>query len=155
MRSRSRLPRPSSPVVAWGAAAVTAAALYALPPLALAAVVGGAGRIVALAACLAVLVFAAVRLWSPLVVLGAALIGAVGAVAFAAATALGETCGTSGLAQGVEVAGGLALAVPLGAWGVRRGAQVLWALPAGWLAAAAWYVAWAHVIPGGTGGCFE
>ena len=108
-----------------------------------------------LAGCLAVLVVAAVRLWSPLVVLAAALLGAVGAVAFVAVTTFGETCGTSSLAQGVETAGGLALAVPLGAWGVRRGAHALWTLPAGWLVAAAWYVAWAHVIPGGTGGCLE
>jgi len=56
-----------------------------------------------------VLVVAAVRLWSPLVVLAAALLGAVGAVAFVAVTTFGETCGTSSLAQGVETAGGLAL----------------------------------------------
>lgn len=155
MRSPSRLPQRSSRVVTWGAAAITAAALYALPALALAVAIGGGWAIAALAACLAVLVFAAVRLWSPLVVLAAAITGAVGAVGFVAVTSLGEACGTSTLAHSVEIAGGIALAIPIGAWGVRRRAHVLWALPAGWLVAAGWYVAWAHVIPGGTGGCFE
>ena len=96
----------------------------------------------------------AALLWSPLVVLVAAVVSAV----FAAITLVGasffDTCGSSRAATIVEVAGGV-LALAIGTWGVRRGPRVLWAIPVGWLVYGVWVVLSSHVIPGGSGGCFE
>ena len=104
---------------------------------------------------MAVLVVVALRLWSPLVVLGASLVSLAGAFAFFLITASADTCGSSTSADVVSWIGGIVLALPVGAWGVRRGARVYVAIPAGWVAAALWFVLVAHVVHGGTGGCFE
>jgi hypothetical protein len=74
-----------------------------------------------------VLIVVAVRFWSPVVVLGAAVLSL----------------------------GGAALAPAIGAWGVRRGFWAYGAVLAGWAVAALWFVVVAHLVPGGTGGCFE
>ena len=101
------------------------------------------------------LIVVAVRFWSPVVVLGAAVLSLGGAALFTLITAAGETCGGSYLAGTVEWVGGAALAAAIGAWGVRRGFWGYGAVLAGWTVAALWFVVVAHLIPGGTGGCFE
>jgi hypothetical protein len=115
----------------WGAAAVTAAALYAVPYSVLGALLGSPAWVGALVVDVAVLVVVALRRWSPLVVFGAALLSGVG---FALAWAIAGGDGSTWL----EVAGALLLALPIGAWGVRRGAAALPAILVGWLAAGIW-----------------
>ena len=108
-----------------------------------------------LAADLLVLVAVAVFLWSPLVVLAAAVVSGILAGIFWLIVAASDTCGDSTAATVVEFAGGALLALAVGTWGVRRGPRALWAIPVGWVAAAVWIAVWAHLIPGGAGGCFE
>jgi hypothetical protein len=151
----SLLAAPSSPRASWGAAAVTAAALYALPYAVVAVLASGRWWYAALAVDLLVLLLAAVRLWSPLAVLVAALLGTAAALVAWFAIAAAETCGDSRAAGVVEWLGAALLALPLGAWGVRRGARVLWAVPLGWALAALWIALTAHLVPGGSGPCFE
>jgi hypothetical protein len=38
---------------------------------------------------------------------------------------------------------------------VLGGRAFLWRFPLAWLAAGIWIGVWAHIIPGGVGGCFE
>ena len=111
----------------WSAAVVTAAALYALPV----GLVAGSRLLVA---DLAVLVAAAVWLWSPLAVLAAAVLSGAGALVFF--LSVGDS--PPGAAAWV---GALVLMLPAGAWGVRRGAAALAVLPCGWLVATAWVAA--------------
>jgi hypothetical protein len=106
-------------------------------------------------AVLLVLVAVATRLWSPVVVLGAAILSLVGAAAFFLVTVVGEACGGSGLADAISWAGAVPLAVAIGAWGIRRGFLAYAAIPAGWIAAAVWFVVVAHVVHGGARGCLE
>lgn len=101
------------------------------------------------------LAVAAVRRWSPLVVLTATVLSATGGLVSVFVTALAETCGPGTAANAAEWTGAVLLGLGLGAWGVRRGAHALWAIPAGWLLAAAWVSGWAHVLPGGGGACFN
>jgi hypothetical protein len=138
----------------WAPAVVTAVALYGFP-WALAFAFGGGGWWwVLLAADVLVLAAVAIFLWSPLVVLAAAIVSDVfWAIAVLGASSF-DTCGTATTASVVEIGGGTLLALSIGTWGVRRGPRVLWAVPVGWIAYAVWIVIWAHVIPGGTGGCF-
>ena len=137
----------------WSAAALAAVALYALPWALVVAIAGGFALYLAIV--LVVLAVLAVRWWSPLAVLGASAVSLVGAFAFFLITASSNTCGDSTAAVVVAWIGGVALAVPLGAWGVRHGSRVFAAIPAGWVAAAFWFVIAAHLVHGGTGGCFE
>jgi hypothetical protein len=102
-----------------------------------------------------VLVAVAVRTWSALVVLGLAILSCLCSVLFFFATAAAAPCGTSTAAVVVELGGAAPLALGLGSWGVRRGGHAFWALPVGWALAGLWIAAAAHVIPGGTGGCFD
>jgi hypothetical protein len=142
--------------VQWSAAAVTAVALYALPwTLVFALTADVWWGFPALAVDVAALGVVAWLRWSPLVVLGAALLSLGGSIVFVFITAAGQICGDSGYADPVSWIGGVTLAVPLGALGVRRGPWALAAIPAGWAVAGAWFVLVAHVVPGGTGGCFE
>lgn len=130
-----------------------AAALYTATPALLAVLAGARGSIAVLAAALAVLVAYAVRLGSPLVVLGTAL--ALGTVELLAlfGTAVGQRCGDSALAHGLELGGAVAILAAVGVPGVRR--RTLWTLPLAVAAAALWTVAVAHAVPGGAGECFE
>lgn len=95
------------------------------------------------------------RRWSPLVVLAACVASAAGTLLFSFVTALARTCGDGTAANVVEWTGAVALLLGIGAWGVRRGAAALWALPAAWLLAAGWTAVWAHLVPGGAGYCFD
>lgn len=133
---------------------MTATALFGFP-YALATTFGRGGPwFVLLAADLLVLGVVAVFLWSPVVVLTAAVVsGIFFALAAIAASAAG-TCGTSTASDAVELAGGAVLGITITTLGVRRGPRVLWALPAGWIAYTAWIIVVAHLVPGGAGGCF-
>ena len=123
-----------------------AAALYAFPWTLAVAIAGGFPLYVVLdVAALAVVAW---RLWSPLTVFGAACVSVAGAVAFFLITVAGGACGGS---TALAWSGGVALALPLGTWGARRGAWVFAAVPAGWILAALWFV----LVDRGGGGCFE
>ena len=138
----------------WGLAVATAVALFGFP-YALASAFGGGGAWWALlAADVLVLAAVAIFLWSPLVVLVAAVVSAVFAAIAWLSVASADACGGSTTATVVELAGGAVLAVAVGAWGVRRGPRVLWAIPVGWVVYGVWIGVWAHLIPGGTGACF-
>lgn len=138
----------------WPPAVAAAAALYVFPYALGAALSGGGAWYVLLAADVLALAAVAVFLWSPLVVLAAAVVSGVFAAIFWVGAASADTCGNSTTAEIVELAGGAVLALAVGAWGVRRGPRALWAIPVGWMVAGVWFVVWAHVIPGGAGGCF-
>ncbi|MES1247402.1 MAG: hypothetical protein ABUS54_06995 [Actinomycetota bacterium] len=140
----------------WSAAAVTAAALYALPFTLVGMVTSDEPRwIAAFLANVLLLVATAVWRWSPLVVLAAVILSGVGAVVFLLVTSASDVCGGSHLAGTIEWAGGCALALPVGTWSVRRGAWALAAIPAGWVAGALWFAAVAHAVHGGSGGCLD
>lgn len=158
LRPASLPPSRRSELVTWGAAALIAAALYVVPYATIGSIVtGAAGRWVAiLAGCVVVLVVAAIRLWSALVVLAAAVVsGIFGAIAWFVVV-VSDTCGGSNAATVVEWTGAAAIALGLGAWAVHyRGGRVFWGLPLGWVLGAIWIAIVAHVIPGGAGGCIE
>jgi hypothetical protein len=139
----------------WAPAVVTAAALYGFPWALLAVLDVGGLWFLALAADLLVLAAVAIFLWSPLVVLVAAVVSAVFGAIYLLAVAAADTCGDSTAATVVELTGAVAIMLTVGTWGVRRGPRALWAIPAGWALAAVWVGIWAHLIPGGSGGCFE
>lgn len=134
---------------------IVPAALYALPVLVEYEVLGPSWVLAPLALCILVLIYAAVRIWSPLVVLALVVVAGVSVGLWWFIVAAGDTCGDSRTATIVEWAGALVLAVGLAAWQLPRGRAVFWALPAGAVLAGIWFVATAHVIPGGAGGCFE
>jgi hypothetical protein len=139
----------------WAPAVVTTAALYGFP-YALAVAVGGGGAWwLVLVADVLVLGAVAVLLWSPLVVLVAAVVSAVFGAIYLIGVASADTCGDSTTASVVELVGAAAIMLAVGTWGVRRGPRALWALPVGWVLAGLWVAVWAHVIPDGAGGCFE
>lgn len=84
------------------------------------------------------------------------MIGAgVGAIGFYAAVLLGNTCGGGSAAGYVKWVGAVAVALWLGALGVRGGLKILWLTPLALIAAGLWVVVAAHVIPGGAAGCFD
>jgi hypothetical protein len=152
-RHRRRL----APLFQWGAAAATAAALYALPWAILAALdtTLGGEWVTPLIVDLAALIVIAVRRWSPLVVLAVALLSIGAAIVAWFVIAAGETCGDSRAATVVEWVGAVPLALALGSWGALRGRRALAAIPAGWLLAGVWVLVIAHVVHGGAGPCFE
>jgi hypothetical protein len=141
----------------WGAAAATAAALYALPWTILATLDStlSAAWVAPLVVDLGALLVVAVRRWSPLAVLAASLLSIGGAIVAWFLVAAGETCGDSRTATVVGWVGAVPLALAVGTWGALRGRRALAAIPAGWLVAAAWVLVIAHLVPGGSGGCFE
>lgn len=139
----------------WTPAVAAAAALYVFP-YALAVAFGGGGAWwVLLAADVLALAAVAIFLWSPLVVLVAAVVSAVFYAIYLLGDGSANTCGDSRAASVVELVGTGAIVLIVGSWGVRRGPRALWAIPAGWVLAALWVALWAHVIPGGSGPCFE
>ena len=139
----------------WSAAVGTAAALYALPLVLFAAVFGRPWAIAVTAACVVVLVYAAIRLWSPLVTLALVVVAAVSVGIWWFVVTAGDACGDSRTAGIVEGVGAIAVALALAAWQLPRGRAVFWALPAGAVLAGIWFDVWAHVIPGGAGACFH
>jgi hypothetical protein len=101
-----------------------------------------------------VLALLAWRRWSPLVVLGVAVTSCVGFAAFFLVAPL-DSCGDSRVAGLVEEIGALAIGALLGIWGIRRGPHALWSFLAAWVLAGGWIVLWAHLLPGGSGACFD
>lgn len=139
----------------WPPAAATALALFGFPYALEVSIGAGGAWYVLLTADVLVLAAVAVFLWSPLVVLAAAIVSAIFSAIALLGSAAANTCGDSTTATAVEVAGGALLALAIGTWGVRRGPRVLWSIPAGWIVYAVWVAVWAHLIPGGAGACFE
>jgi hypothetical protein len=143
---------------ARSAAADVAAALafFGLPYALLWAIDGAAAwSFVPVAVDVAALIVIAWRRWSPSIVLAAAVLSCVCAVVYFFAVAAAGTCGDSTLAGAVDWIGAVAIALAVGAWGVRGGIRFVWRFPLAWLVAAMWVGAWAHVIPGGSGACFN
>jgi hypothetical protein len=101
-----------------------------------------------------VLVLVAWRRWSPLVVLGVAVTSCLGFAAFFLIASL-DSCGDSRVAGYVEWIGALAIGAMLGLWGLRRGPHALWAFLVAWVVAGGWIVLWAHLLPRGSGACFD
>jgi hypothetical protein len=133
-----------------------AAALFALPFATLGALQDGRiGWIAGVVAAAIVLIVHAWRSSSPLVVLGAVIAVGLAWVAFYAVILLGNTCGGGSAARWVEWPGALVIAFALGALGVRGGLRILWVTPLALVAAAAWILLAAQLVPGGAGGCFE
>lgn len=133
-----------------------AAALYALPVLVLGVLEDrGAGWFAVLAADLVVLVLHAWRVSSPLVVLAACLLVGVAAIAFFFIVTFGDTCGGGTGAAFAKWTGAVVIGLGLGAWGVLHGLRILWVTPLGLACAGGWIVLAAHLVPGGTGGCFS
>ena len=149
----SRLRPRRRTLIEWGAAALVAAALFALPVLVLGALEDrGAGWLAGVAVAVVVLVVHAWRTSSLLVVLGALIGAGLATVAFYAIIILADTCG--GTAAGiVEWSGAVVIALGLGAWGVLHGLRVLWATPLALVCAAAWIALVAQLVPGGAGSC--
>jgi hypothetical protein len=138
----------------WGVAVVVAAALFALPVLALNALeVGTAGWFVAVATDLLILVLYAARKSSPLVVLAAVAVVGAGEAVFFVMVIAGNTCGGSTTAGLVEWIGAAVIALALGAWGVLHGLHVFWAAPLALVCAGGWIVLTANLVPGGVGLC--
>jgi hypothetical protein len=94
-----------------------------------------------------------VRFGSPLGVLVTLLLVAAGELVVRFATAAGNVCGDSRLADTLGWTGAFAILLGVGAWSVRR-RRVLPLLGA-LLAAGAWILLVAHVVPGGAGECFN
>ena len=69
------------------------------------------------------------------------------------ATAAAETCGSSGLATGLEWSGTAVLLLGIGGFGAQR-RRVLPFLAA-LVAAGGWIALVAHLVPGGAGECFH
>jgi hypothetical protein len=140
-------------LVAWGAAAFAAVALYLAPALLVSALSGIAWAIPLLIACVAVLVRYSRVFGSPLgLMLTLVLIGLVEFLV-EVGTAVAQTCGSSGSANGLEWSGGSILLVAVGGSGARR-RRVLPIIGA-IVAAGIWVAVVAHVVPGGSGDCFE
>lgn len=124
-----------------------------MPVLLLGALSGVAWTIAALAACIVVLMPYSFRLRSPLgVLITLVLVGFVEFVVQLGAAAT-RACGDSGVANDLKWSGSAVILIALGGFGVyrRRLFPVLVAL----VAAGAWVAIVAHIVPGGTGGCFE
>jgi hypothetical protein len=113
----------------------------------------GWGWWVLLAAATTVLVLYGRQTGAPLRVLAIVVVLGFTEFVVAVGSAIGDRCGDSRLATGLETAGTIAIVLALGSWAVRRG-QIWW-LPLGVVVAGLWIVAIAHVIPGGAGDCFE
>lgn len=154
---RLRWTRPHRPrrrtVIAWGAAALTAAALYLAPVLLVLSLSGEGWAIAALVPCVAVLVLYSRAFGSPLGLMVTVVL--VGLVEFLAdfGAAMAQTCGESGTAAAVERSGAGVLLLAVGSFGAhrRRVTPIVGAI----VVAGIWVALVAHVVPGGSGGCFE
>jgi hypothetical protein len=65
------------------------------------------------------------------------------------------SCGGGLAANLVEWIGGGAIYLSGGAWALQRPLRGVWALPLATIVAGGWMVAAAHLVLGGTGGCFD
>jgi hypothetical protein len=150
-----RRPRPRT-LIDWSAAAFVAAALFALPVIAVGVLESGSeGWFAALAVDLVVLVMHAWRTSSPLIVLAAVVTVGIAAVALWFIVTFGEACGGATSAAVVKWVGAAAIALGLGSWGVVHGLRILWATPLALVCAGGWIVLAAHLVPGGAGSCFS
>jgi hypothetical protein len=159
----SPLPARRRALVAWGAAALAAAALFFVPWLIVATLNGDLHGwwIAVFVGCAAALVLhvrlrpepaSRAALWLVLTE-AAVLIGLAGVLVEIAAT---DSCGDGGTAASlVKWVGAAAIYLGVGAWALQRPLRGLWALPLATVAAGAWLVAVAHVLPGGAGACFN
>ena len=137
----------------WGAAALAAAALYLTPDLLILLLSGVGWALAPLVVCVAVLVRYSRVFGSQLgLLLTLVLIGLVEFVV-EIGTAVAQTCGDSRSATNVEWAGVTVLLVGIGSFGAHR-RRVL-PVVAALVIAGLWFVLVAHVVPGGSGGCFE
>lgn len=132
---------------------MTAAALYLAPALLVGVLSGIGWAIVSFAACLAVLVFYSFRFGSALGVLVTLVMVASVELVVRFATAAAQTCGSSGLASGLEWSGTAVLLLGIGSFGTRR--RRILPLLAAIVAAGAWLTLVAHLVPGGSGECFH
>jgi hypothetical protein len=138
------------------AAASVATTLLALPYATLLALDGANWwSYVPVGVAVIALIAVAVWLWAPLTALAAALLALACALLYFFGVAFAQTCGDSNVAGAVEWAGAAGIAVTIATWGVLGGARFIWRFPLAWVAAAAWVIGWAHVIPHGAGACFE
>jgi len=152
----------ASTALHWGTAALAAAALFIVPWLIVAALNGDLhgwwfALLVAGVAALVVHVrlqpehASRAALWLVLTE-GALLVGLVGLVVERVAT---DSCGSGTAADLVEWIGGSAIYLGGGAWALQRPLRGVWALPLATVVAGGWMVAAAHLVSGGTGGCFD
>jgi hypothetical protein len=159
LTSRPRPPRRA--LLAWGAAALAAAALFFVPWLIVAVLNGDVQGwwIGALVVCLAALVphvrlqpehASRAALWLVLTQ-GALLVGLAGLVVEVVAA---DTCGGNVSARLVGWIGAAAIYLAGGAWGLQRPLRGLWAVPLAAVIAGGWIAATAHLISGGSAGCF-
>ncbi len=158
----SRLPPRRRALLVWGAAALAAAALFFVPWLIVAATDGALHGwwIAVLAGCVAALVVhvrlqpehaSRAALWLVLTE-GALLLGIFGAIVEKVAT---DSCGRGLAANLVEWIGAGAIYLIGGAWALQRPLRGIWALPLAAAVAGGWIAAAAHVVHGGTSGCFS
>lgn len=156
MRSLSRLRRRSSRAAKVVAAAAVATTFLALPYATLWAFDGANRWSYAPAGVVVIaLIAVAVWLWTPLTVLAAGLLALACALLYFFGVAIAQTCGDSNIAGVVEWTGAALIAITIATWGVLGGAKFVWRFPLAWLAAAIWVITWSHVLPGGSGYCFE
>ena len=146
----------------WGAAALAAAALFLVPWLIVAVLKGDLHGwwIAVLVICAAALVLhvrlqpehsSRAALWLVLTQ-GAIVVGLAGIVVEIAAT---DSCSGSLAANLVKWIGAAAIYLGAGAWALQRPLRGVWALPLAAVVAGGWLVAVAHVVPGGSGACFN
>jgi hypothetical protein len=83
---------------------------------------------------------------------GALLVGLLGLFVEVVAA---DTCGSNAAARLVGWIGAGAIYLAGGAWGLQRPLRGLWALPLSAVVAGGWIVATAHLISGGSAGCFS
>jgi hypothetical protein len=158
----SRLRARRRALLEWGAAALAAAALFFTPWLIVAVLNGDLHGwwIAALVVCGAAFVLHArlqpehasrAALWLVLTQ-GAVLVGLFGMIV---ETVAADACGSGTTAHLVGWIGASVIYLAGGAWGLRRPLRGLWALPLAALVAGGWIAATAHLISGGSGGCFN
>jgi hypothetical protein len=148
--------------LAWGAAALAAAALLVLPWLIVAAFNGELRGwwIAVFVGCAAALVLhvwlrperaSRAALWLMLTE-AALLIGLVGVTIELVAT---DSCGAGTAVNVVRWIGAPAIYLIGGAWGLQRPLRGLWALPLSAVLAGAWLVLASHLVGGGGTSCFN
>ena len=150
----SLLLRRRSTALAWGAAAVTAAALYSVVPVAY-FTFGNAAWAPLLGVDLAVLAAYAIRVASPLVVLGLIVVTAALALVVDFAAAFAESCGESHTGGIVKAVGVYSILVILGGTGLARRGRLVLLVPGAVVVCGVWVAVISHLVPGWSGGCFE
>jgi hypothetical protein len=74
---------------------------------------------------------------------------------FVAIVTAGDTCGDSATAGTIEAIGAIVILIGLGAVCLRRRGRLLALVPGAVPVTAVWLVVVAHLVPGGSGGCFQ